>query len=97
MMRCHCCRARRRRGWGDGLAVERLPTAYGTLQMQARQRDGMLTVTLGKGLRSGTALKVWWPARTMPKTVRVDGRSVSDFDAEGVRLAKPFRTLEARW
>jgi len=27
----------------------------------------------------------------------VDGRSVSDFDAEGVRLAKPFRTLEARW
>ncbi|PZS50272.1 discoidin domain-containing protein [Stenotrophomonas maltophilia] len=82
---------------GDGLAVERLPTAYGTLQMQARQRDGMLTVTLGKGLRSGTAVKVWWPARTMPKTVRVDGRSVSDFDAEGVRLAKPFKTLEARW
>ncbi|MCX3879301.1 discoidin domain-containing protein [Stenotrophomonas maltophilia] len=82
---------------GDGLAVERLPTAYGTLQMQARQRDGMLTVTLGKGLRSGTAVKVWWPARTMPKTVRVDGHSVSDFDAEGVRLAKPFKTLEARW
>jgi hypothetical protein len=44
-------------------------------------------------------VKVWWPARTMPKTVRVDGRSVSDFDAEGVRLAKPFNagTLEARW
>ncbi|WP_288469583.1 discoidin domain-containing protein [uncultured Stenotrophomonas sp.] len=82
---------------GDGLAVERLPTAYGTLQMQARQRDGTLTVTLGKGLRSGTAVKVWWPARTMPKTVRVDRHSVSDFDAEGVRLAKPFKTLEARW
>lgn len=82
---------------GDGLAVERLPTAYGMLQMQARQRDGTLTVTLGKGLRSGTAVKVWWPARTMPKTMRVDGRSVSDFDAEGVRLAKPFKTLEARW
>lgn len=82
---------------GDGLAVERLPTAYGTLQMQARQRGEVLTVTLGEGLRSGTALKVWWPQRTVPKTVRVDGRSVSDFDAEGVRLAKPFRTLEARW
>ncbi|WP_329861200.1 discoidin domain-containing protein [Stenotrophomonas sp. SMYL89] len=82
---------------GDGLAVERLPTAYGTLQMQARQRDGVLTVALGEGLRNGTAVKVWWPARTMPKTVRVDGRSVSDFDAEGVRLAKPFKTLEARW
>ncbi|WP_329890124.1 discoidin domain-containing protein [Stenotrophomonas muris] len=82
---------------GDGLTVERLPTAYGTLQMQARQRDRVLRVGLGKGLRGGTAVKVWWPARTMPKTVRVDGRSVSDFDAEGVRLAKPFRTLEARW
>jgi hypothetical protein len=67
------------------------------LQMQARQREGVLTVALGEGLRGGTVVKVWWPARTMPKTVRVDGRSVSDFDAEGVRLSKPFRTLEARW
>lgn len=82
---------------GDGLAVERLPTAYGTLQMQARQRDGTLVVTLGDGLRNGTAVKVWWPERTIPKSVRVDGRSVTAFDAEGVRLEKPFRTLEARW
>lgn len=82
---------------GDGLSVERLPTAYGTLQMQARQRDGALVVTLGDGLRNGTAVKVWWPERTIPKSVRVDGRPVADFDAEGVRLAKPFRTLEARW
>lgn len=82
---------------GDGLAVERLPTAYGTLQMQARQRDGTLVVTLGDGLRNDTAVKVWWPERTIPKSVRVDGRPVADFDAEGVRLAKPFRTLEARW
>ncbi|MGY5941167.1 discoidin domain-containing protein [Stenotrophomonas forensis] len=82
---------------GDGLAVERLPTAYGTLQMQARQRDGTLVVTLGDGLRNDTAVKVWWPERTIPKSVRVDGRPVADFDAEGVRLPKPFRTLEARW
>ena len=82
---------------GDGLAVERLPTAFGTLQMQARQHDGVLTVALGEGLRSSTTLKVWWPDRTRPKAVRVDGRPITTFDAEGVRLAKPFRTLEARW
>ena len=82
---------------GDGLAVERLPTAYGTLQMQARQRDGVLTITLGEGLHRGTAVKVWWPDRTMPKAVRVDGRAISGFDADGVRVAKPFNTLEARW
>ena len=51
----------------------------------------------GQGPAQRTAVKVWWPQRTMPKTVRVDGRSVSDVDAEGVRLAKPFKTLEARW
>ena len=79
------------------MAVERLPTAYGTLQMQARQRDGLLTVVIGEGLRKDTAVRMWWPNRTAPKSVRVDGRSVSDFDAEGVRLAKPFRTLEAVW
>lgn len=82
---------------GDGLAVDRLPTAYGTLQMQARQRDGRLTVTLGTGLRKGTAVRVWWPSRIVPKDVRVDGRSVKAFDKEGVLLDGPFRTLEARW
>ncbi|WP_314101970.1 discoidin domain-containing protein [uncultured Stenotrophomonas sp.] len=82
---------------GDGLAVERLPTAFGTLQMQAVQRGTTLQLTLGKGLRRDTALRVWWPSRTRPTRVIVDGHPVQDFDAQGVRLAKPFRTLEATW
>ncbi|MCX2894681.1 discoidin domain-containing protein [Stenotrophomonas lactitubi] len=82
---------------GEGLAVDRLPTAYGTLQMQAHQRDGTLQVSLGKGLRKGTPVRVWWPSRTLPKDVRVDGRSVQNFDKDGVLLDGPFRMLEARW
>ncbi len=82
---------------GDGLAIERLPTAYGTLQLQARQRDDALQLTLGPGLRRDAAVRVWWPSRTRPASVRVDGRAVSDYDADGVLLARPFRTLEARW
>ncbi len=82
---------------GDGLAVERLPTAYGTLAMQARQHVGVLQVTLDKGLRPDTAVRVWWPSRTRPTSVRVDGRSITDYDARGVMLARPFQTLEARW
>ncbi len=82
---------------GDGLAVERLPTAFGTLRMDAVQRGDTLKVTLGKGLRSDAAVRVWWPSRTRPSQVRVDGRDVQDFDAKGVRVGKPFRTLEAVW
>lgn len=82
---------------GDGLAVERLPTAFGTLQMQAVQRGDALQVTLGKGLRKDTPVRVWWPSRTRPTQVRVDGRVVQDFDAKGVLVGKPFRTLEAVW
>ncbi|HBS61744.1 MAG TPA: hypothetical protein DEB32_03230, partial [Stenotrophomonas sp.] len=82
---------------GEGLAIDRLPTAYGTLQLQAQQRDGALRLTLGPGLRGDTAVRVWWPTRTRPTRVRVDGRTVSDYDANGVRLQQPFRTLEARW
>lgn len=82
---------------GEGLAIERLPTAYGTLQMEARQRDGVLQVRLGRGLRKDTAVRVWWPSRTRPKSVRVDGHSVDDFDAQGVLLKAPFGRLEARW
>jgi len=82
---------------GDGLAVDRLPTAYGTLALQARQREGRLQVTLGKGLRKDTAVRVWWPSRTRPTSVRVDGRNVTDYDARGVLLTQPFRRLEATW
>ncbi|KRG77642.1 hypothetical protein ABB28_00335 [Stenotrophomonas chelatiphaga] len=82
---------------GDGLAVERLPTAYGTLKLDARQRDGVLSVTLGEGLREGTAVRVWWPSRTRPHSVRVDGRRVDAFDADGVLLPRAFKHLEARW
>ena len=82
---------------GDGLAVERLPTAFGTLKVEAVQRDGTLRLVLGEGLRKGTAVRVWWPSRTRPTEVRVDGRVVRDFDDNNVLLAKPFRTLEAHW
>ena len=82
---------------GNGLAIDRLPTAYGTLQLQARQQDAALRLTLGPGLRKDTAVRVWGPSRTRPTSVRVDGHAVSDFNADGVRLKQPFRTLEARW
>jgi len=52
---------------------------------------------LGKGLRKDAAVRVWWPSRTRPSQVRVDGRDVQDFDAKGVLISKPFRTLEAVW
>lgn len=38
-----------------------------------------------------------WPSRTRPQAVTVDGRQVDGFDAGGIALAAPFRTLEARW
>ncbi|WP_106407140.1 discoidin domain-containing protein [Xanthomonas sp. NCPPB 1128] len=81
----------------DGLAVQRLPTAYGTLGLRARQRDGRLRVELDSGLRAGSAVRVVWPSRTRPTQVRVDGRRIEQYDAGGVTLSKPFRTLEARW
>ncbi|MCW0437889.1 hypothetical protein NB723_002853 [Xanthomonas sacchari] len=81
----------------DGLAVQRLPTAYGTLGLRARQREGRLRVELDSGLRAGTAVRVVWPTRTRPTQVRVDGRRIDHYDAGGVTLSKPFRTLEARW
>ena len=82
---------------GEGLAVERLPTAFGTLQMEAVQRDGTLTLTLGRGLREGTPVRLSWPNRTKPRKVTVDGKAISDYDAQGVLLERPFKRLEARW
>jgi hypothetical protein len=82
---------------GEGLSVQRLPTAYGQLSMRARQREQTLRIDLGAGLRAGTAVRVVWPSRTRPAQLRVDGRRIDAYDASGVTLGKPFRTLEARW
>jgi hypothetical protein len=82
---------------GPGLTIDGLPTAYGTLAMQARQQDQRLTLTLGKGLRADTALEVFWPSRTRPTSVTVDGKPMRDFDARGIRLSRPFRSLTAQW
>jgi hypothetical protein len=82
---------------GEGLAIERLPTAFGTLKLQAQQRGNTLKLSLGEGLRADTALRIWWPTRTRPKQVRVDGRAQRDYDADGIRLQHPFHTLEAQW
>ncbi|HYG05022.1 MAG TPA: discoidin domain-containing protein [Stenotrophomonas sp.] len=82
---------------GDGVAIDALPTAYGTLGLKARETDGVLKLELAPGLRADTAVQVSWPSRQRPREVRVDGRKVKDYDARGIRLARPFRTLEARW
>jgi hypothetical protein len=82
---------------GEGLRVSDLPTAFGKLTMTARQQDKRLSVTLGTGLRKNTALQVSWPSRERPARVRVDGKSRSDYTAEGIAMNHPFRELVAEW
>jgi hypothetical protein len=79
------------------LRVDELPIAYGTLSMTARQQDDALRVTLAPGVRDGTAVRVSWPQRERPRSVMVDGRAVSDYSADGIRLEQPFRELVATW
>lgn len=81
---------------GDGLRTRALPTARGPLTLAARQDGDVLTVDVGDGLSPGP-VRVAWPSRTRPARVRVDGRPVDAFDAGGIVLPAPFRTLEARW
>jgi len=82
---------------GDGLVVRTLPTAFGPLTMAARQTGDRLELTLDAPLRDAPPVEVAWPSRTRPMSVKVDGREITDYDARGVRLAAPFRRLEARW
>ena len=82
---------------GEGLSVSKLPTAYGALTMAARQNGKQLRVTLGSGLAKDTALQVYWPNREKPARVTVDGKPLSDYDANGIQVDKPFKELVAQW
>jgi len=82
---------------GSGLSVTRLPVAYGSLSMTARRDGKTLTVTLDKGIRAGTPVRVFWPGRAKPVKVTADGKAVKEWDADGVRFAKPFHTLTAEY
>jgi hypothetical protein len=81
---------------GEGIRVGALPTAFGTMRLQASGDASTLRLSLG-GIRGGTPVQVKWPSRTRPTSVRIDGATVDAFDADGVRVDKPFRTLEAKW
>lgn len=82
---------------GEGLAVQKLPTEYGLLTMTARRENATLTITLGDGIRKDSHLRVFWPGRMKPAKVTVDGKTVTDYTADGVRLEKPFKVLKAQW
>jgi F5/8 type C domain len=82
---------------GKGLAIERLPTAFGPLSFSAQQEDNELHVQLGATLNPATQLQVSWPRRTRPRSVTVDGKPRTDFSEEGIKLERPFRELIAQW
>lgn len=81
---------------GKGLAVTALPTAFGPLTLTAAGDAKRLRVGLS-GIAAATPVRVAWPSRNRPTKVVVDGREIRDYDARGVALARPFRTLEATW
>ena len=82
---------------GEGLSVDKLPTAYGALSMSARQQGSTLRVKLEPGVRDGTAVRVSWPTRERPTRVTIDGQPASDYSADGIDLKQPFRELVAEW
>ena len=82
---------------GEGLSVSKLPTAHGELSMAARQDGKRLRVTLDSGLAKDTTLQVYWPSREKPARVTVDGKSLAGYDANGIRLDRPFKELVAEW
>lgn len=82
---------------GPGLRTGKMATAYGSLDMHARREGDTMTVTLGEGLRPNTKLRLFWPDRQRPRRVVVDGKPFTAYDASGVLLDVPFRTLQAQW
>ncbi|KJV28060.1 discoidin domain-containing protein [Luteibacter yeojuensis] len=82
---------------GPGLAVSKLPVAFGTLNVAARRAGGVLTVTLDKGIRPDTPVRVFWPGRVRPASVEIDGKAAAGWDADGIRVDHPFHTLEAHF
>ncbi len=82
---------------GEGLSVTDLPTAFGRLSMAARQDGNVLRISLKPGLKKDAAIEVLWPSRRKPASVAVDGKSMSEFSAESVRVDQPFGELVATW
>lgn len=82
---------------GPGLSVTRLPVAYGSLTMTARREGNTFTVTLDKGIRPGTPMRVFWPDRVKPAKVTVDGKAARDWDSDGIKLDRPFRKVTAEY
>jgi hypothetical protein len=82
---------------GPGLSVAKLPTAYGSLTMSAKQDGNSMRMRLEPGLRANTKINVAWPSRQKPSRVTIDGKAASAYTADGIDIDRPFRELIAQW
>jgi hypothetical protein len=82
---------------GSGVGLDALPTAYGPLTLRARREGATARFELGPGIQPEVDIKLSWPRRERPVRVLVDGRETTAYDARGIELAQPFRTLVAEW
>jgi hypothetical protein len=82
---------------GPGIRLDALPTAYGPLTLRARREGATARFELDSAIASGVGIRLWWPQRERPVRVVVDGHETTAFDARGIALTRPFRTLEAKW
>jgi hypothetical protein len=82
---------------GFELAVERLPTAFGTLDYRMRrQPDGSVSFALRCALAPPGGIVVRPPLSRPLRSVKIDGRPAPAFDADGVTLARGPATLVMR-
>jgi hypothetical protein len=82
---------------GFELAVERLPTAFGTLDYRMRrQPDGSVSFALRCALAPPGGIVVRPPLSRPLRSVEIDGRPAPAFDADGVTLARGPATLVMR-
>jgi hypothetical protein len=65
--------------------------------LRARREGATARFELGPGIQPEVDIKLSWPRRERPIRVLVDGRETTAYDARGIELAQPFRTLVAEW
>ncbi|MBN1270118.1 MAG: discoidin domain-containing protein [Kiritimatiellae bacterium] len=82
---------------GEGLAIENLPTHYGTLNLAARTQDNVLTADLALDGEAPAGLELTWPLAGRPAKVTVDGEEWTDFDEKACRLPSGAKQVMAEW
>jgi hypothetical protein len=80
-----------------GLHFKKFPTHFGELELKALLKKDMLIVEINGEFEDLNEIEIFWPMKTKPKSVRVDGKLIKKINVNSVNVNLGAQKIVMQW